>query len=232
MKCPFCIEKVHREAKVCKHCGRDLPVEDREDRKPNTMLVFSVIFFFAFVGLYVTRSCRVSTPSPEQVTAPTVEQPKAVNPNATYLSQAEKALESGKYKKALKLLVKAGGYDLERQKKIRQAALKGSKVKKAAPNLKYSVVAKQDISYAGTNRVIYKVLAETIELPSAGPREELAQHLWREGNRNLDEFTVFIYLPGMDTNLTAYGIGEFSPIGLKYFRVQKFALYGTKWQSR
>ena len=26
-KCPFCAELVKREAKVCKHCGRDLPPE-------------------------------------------------------------------------------------------------------------------------------------------------------------------------------------------------------------
>jgi hypothetical protein len=27
-KCPFCAELVKREAKVCKHCGRDLPATD------------------------------------------------------------------------------------------------------------------------------------------------------------------------------------------------------------
>ena len=32
-KCPFCAEFVKREAKVCKHCGRDLPVEEPEPVK-------------------------------------------------------------------------------------------------------------------------------------------------------------------------------------------------------
>jgi Putative heavy-metal-binding len=27
-KCPFCAEMVKREAKVCRHCGRDLPADD------------------------------------------------------------------------------------------------------------------------------------------------------------------------------------------------------------
>jgi len=28
-KCPFCAELIKAEAIVCKHCGRDLPEEDR-----------------------------------------------------------------------------------------------------------------------------------------------------------------------------------------------------------
>jgi len=27
-KCPFCAELIKAEAKVCRHCGRDLPISD------------------------------------------------------------------------------------------------------------------------------------------------------------------------------------------------------------
>lgn len=28
-KCPHCLAKIEREAGVCRHCGRDVPVEER-----------------------------------------------------------------------------------------------------------------------------------------------------------------------------------------------------------
>lgn len=51
-------------------------------------------------------------------------------------------------------------------------------------------------------------------------------------NKNWKEFTVFMYLPGMDTNGLAYGVGEFRPNGLKEFKIQSYSLIGTKWESR
>ena len=97
--------------------------------------------------------------------------------------------------------------------------------------LKYTIVEKEDISYSGTPRMTFRVVAEVEKIPSNSQLEKMALRIWENGNKAWKVFTVFIYLPGMDTRLAAYGVAEFGPQGLKEFRILEAALYGTKWES-
>ncbi len=58
-----------------------------------------------------------------------------------------------------------------------------------------------------------------------------AEAIWRADGQRYTEFTVFIYMPGMDWESVAYGIGEFRRSGLKEFEVHDFVLAGTKWEQ-
>ena len=97
--------------------------------------------------------------------------------------------------------------------------------------LEYVIIDTEDISYAGTPRMVYRVVVEVEEIPVAEELEKTALQIWEDGNKDWKEFTVFMYLPDMNTHLLAYAIGEFRPQGLKEFRIQEVALYGTKWES-
>jgi len=77
----------------------------------------------------------------------------------------------------------------------------------------------------------FRVVTEVEKIPSNEQLEKMALVIWENGNKNWKEFTVFIYLPDMDTRLMAYAVAEFRPQGLKEFRIQEIALYGTKWES-
>jgi len=97
--------------------------------------------------------------------------------------------------------------------------------------LEYIIIETEDISYAGTPRMVYRVVVEVEEIPVKEKLEKTAIQIWENGNKDWKEFTVFMYLPDMDTHLLAYAIGEFRPQGLKEFRIEEAALYGTKWES-
>jgi len=95
---------------------------------------------------------------------------------------------------------------------------------KVAKILKYKIVAKEDISYRGTPRMVFRVVVEADYIPPEDQLKKIATQIWENGNKGYKEFTVFIYLPDMDTKNIAYGIGEFSPYGLKEFKIQDYAL--------
>ena len=97
--------------------------------------------------------------------------------------------------------------------------------------LEYTIIEMEDTSYAGTSRMVYRVVVGVEEIPVAQELEKTALQIWQEGNQDWKEFTVFMYLPDMDTHLLAYAIGEFRPQGLEAFRIEEAALYGTKWES-
>lgn len=102
---------------------------------------------------------------------------------------------------------------------------------KSTEVLKYRIVERDDVSYLGTPRMVFRIIVEVDRLPSENQLKKTAIHIWEDGNKGWKEFTVFIYLPDMDTNDIAYGIGEFRPYGLKEFRIEDYALYGTKWKA-
>lgn len=93
-----------------------------------------------------------------------------------------------------------------------------------AKALKYTVVEKQDVSYLGTPRMVFRVVVKTNRIPSEAQLKDIAISLWKDGNKHWKEFTVFMYLPYMDTHSVAYGIGRFVPQGLKEFEIDDYAI--------
>ena len=98
--------------------------------------------------------------------------------------------------------------------------------------LDYRIVSRQDVSYAATPRMVFRVMLNVDEIPTDESMRTLAEALWNDGNKNWKEFTVFIYLPTMNTNESAYGIAEYRPSGLKEFTTSDWALIGTKWENQ
>jgi len=95
---------------------------------------------------------------------------------------------------------------------------------------KYSITEKQDVSYSNTPRMVYRIILDVDKLPSDEEMERTAIDIWGKGNKHWKEFTVFMYLPGMDTESLAYGIGEFNQNGLAEFKKNEYALIETKWE--
>jgi len=79
--------------------------------------------------------------------------------------------------------------------------------------------------------MVFRIVVETEEIPTDKSLRNTAETIWKDGNKNWKRFTVFIYLPEMNTGGIAYGVADFTPAGLKEFKIQEVALYGTKWQS-
>lgn len=102
--------------------------------------------------------------------------------------------------------------------------------RKSTGILKYKIVAREDVSYRGTPRMVFRIIVNVNRIPSEVQLKKTAKYIWENGNKGWKEFTVFMYLPDMDTNNVAFGVGEFRPYGLKEFRIQDYSLYGTKWK--
>lgn len=98
--------------------------------------------------------------------------------------------------------------------------------------LKYKISEKQDVSYLNTPRMVYRIILDINSLPTEEEMKNTAINIWENGNKNWKEFTVFIYLPEMNTGLTAYGVGEFNNNGLVSFDKNEYSLYGTKWEIK
>ena len=98
--------------------------------------------------------------------------------------------------------------------------------------LKYNVEEKEDVSYLNTPRMVYRIVLNVDKIPSDKEMEETAIAIWEKGNKNWEEFTVFIYLPEMDIHSLAYGVGEFRQNGLLEFKKNKYALIETKWEVK
>ncbi|MCH7619915.1 MAG: hypothetical protein IH880_09155 [Candidatus Marinimicrobia bacterium] len=95
--------------------------------------------------------------------------------------------------------------------------------------LPFRIVEKKDVSYAGTPRMVVRVLVNVEKIPIEDELKRISDALWTDGNTRWAEFTVFLYLPEMNIHSIAYGIGEYRPSGLKEFKTQEIALFGTKW---
>lgn len=98
--------------------------------------------------------------------------------------------------------------------------------------LSFKIVSKEDQSYKGTSRMTYRVLLQVSEKPDEQKIKDVALSIWKDGNKSWKEFTVFIYLPEMDTSSIAYGLANFTPTGLDEFIIQEYSLLGTKWSNK
>jgi hypothetical protein len=96
-------------------------------------------------------------------------------------------------------------------------------------SLQFEIVEKQDISFLNNPRMVNRIILKVDSLPSKQEMENTATLIWKNGNKSWKEFTVFIYLIEMNTEQSAYGIGEFNESGLVKFEINESALYGSKW---
>ncbi|MDZ4203446.1 MAG: hypothetical protein U1C46_01390, partial [Bacteroidales bacterium] len=87
----------------------------------------------------------------------------------------------------------------------------------------------QDISFMNTPRMVYRIIFDVNTLPTEKQLSSTATYLWENGNKTWKEFTVFMYLPEMNTESIAYGVAEFNNNGLIKLDKNDYALAGTKW---
>ncbi|MCH8306346.1 MAG: hypothetical protein IIB94_14635 [Candidatus Marinimicrobia bacterium] len=102
---------------------------------------------------------------------------------------------------------------------------------KAQTLLPFKIIEEKDVSYAGTPRLVVRVVVDVEKIPNKAELKRIANSIWKSGNNRWAEFTVFLYLPEMNIHSIAYGIGEYRPSGLKEFNIQEIALFGTKWHK-
>ncbi|MCX6233245.1 MAG: hypothetical protein NT175_00770 [Bacteroidetes bacterium] len=107
-----------------------------------------------------------------------------------------------------------------------------SNSEKKSEILKYRITEKQDISYLNNQRMVYRIILDVDSLPTDKEMRNTAIYIWENGNKNWKEFTAFLYLPEMNTGLTAYGVGEFNEDRLIKFVKNENALFGTKWEIK
>lgn len=98
--------------------------------------------------------------------------------------------------------------------------------------LRFEIIKKQDISFLNNPRMVNRIVLKVDSLPTKQEMENTATLIWKNGNKTWKEFTVFIYLPEMNTEQSAYGIGEFNESGLVKFEINENALYGSKWEIK
>ena len=102
---------------------------------------------------------------------------------------------------------------------------------KEVPILKYRIIQKKDISYENSSRLVYRVMLDVVDFPSEVDIKNTASYIWKNGNTHWDDFTVFLYLPEMNTEGEAFCVSEFCQTGQKRFSVQMSALSTTKWAN-
>jgi len=103
---------------------------------------------------------------------------------------------------------------------------------KKSRTLKFKIAEKQDISYSNTPRMVYRIILDVNSIPTEEEMKNTAIAIWEDGNKTWKEFTVFMYLPEMNTDLTAFGMAEFSDKAFVEFEKYEYALYGTKWEIK
>jgi hypothetical protein len=100
------------------------------------------------------------------------------------------------------------------------------------PILTYSVINREKISSSGSSKMVYRIVFDVEEIPSQEGMRETAESVWNNGNAKWEEFTVFGDLPGMDVGSAAYAVAKVRQTGMTDFRIQSFALPGTKWKKK
>jgi hypothetical protein len=76
--------------------------------------------------------------------------------------------------------------------------LKPIRAKSATSKLSYRIVDRKELNYGGSQQMEMKVLLKVRKIPTETAMRRVAETIWRDGNKGWDEFTVWMYLPGMD----------------------------------
>lgn len=97
--------------------------------------------------------------------------------------------------------------------------------------LSFKIADKQNVGLNNNERMIFKVIVEVDSIPNESMMKNTSLYIWENGNKHLKDFTTFLYLPEMNIESSAYGVGEFNESGLVKFVVNKNSLIGTKWFS-
>jgi len=107
-----------------------------------------------------------------------------------------------------------------------------SNSKQKSEILKYQIAKIQDSSSMNVPKMVYRIMLYVDSLPTEFEMRNTATYLWENGNKNLEEFTVFLYLPYMSIESTAFRVAEFSKDGLVRYNKNDDALFGTKWETK
>jgi hypothetical protein len=106
---------------------------------------------------------------------------------------------------------------------ISRCSQQGSSAKKApdGPTLKYTIVKKTDITFPVNNpRWVFRVILNTDIKPSEELIKNTASYIWKNDYySSMGELTIFMYLPGMDTEGGSYSLAVFDDKSCKEFKV-------------
>lgn len=101
---------------------------------------------------------------------------------------------------------------------------------KEKPVLTYWTVSEEPETKGLSKQMVVRVMISTETLPSDEMMQDTALHIWENGNKDWNRFTVFMYLPDMDPHNFAYGVGEFADHKLEEFHLNPMATEGTRWR--
>lgn len=101
------------------------------------------------------------------------------------------------------------------------------------PTLNYKSLPLKRVGLNTQNRAIQRIVLDTDNIPSHEILQRTAAKHWRINSLGkFTEFTVFIYLEGMNTDDTAYAVVEFNSRGdVSFFNINDYSLAGTKWDK-
>jgi hypothetical protein len=100
------------------------------------------------------------------------------------------------------------------------------------PSMDVNIVGYEDFSEGGRNRFVARAVLVTDKIPDPGIVEHVARAIWNKRGEGWDDFTVLVYLQGMNTNAAAWGTGEFSRDAPPKFSTDEKALLNTKYWAQ
>ena len=104
----------------------------------------------------------------------------------------------------------------------KEKAVERQPAPKVAETYSYQIEERENISYKDTPRMVVRVYLETDETPTKERMIATAKQIWTDEDKSWKEFTVFMIFGEIENfNSGAYGIAEFTPSGLKEFRVNE-----------